>query len=295
MAKVLCFGSLNIDYVYQVDHFVQAGETLASTGLNVYSGGKGLNQSCAFGKAGCETSHAGCIGQDGLFLLDILKESHVNTSLVKVSGDVRTGNAIIQNNKEGNNCILLYPGANFAVTKDYVDEVLSHFEAGDYLILQNEISCLEYLTTSAKKKGLIPVLNPSPYNQAITETVLASADWLILNEIEAMAVTGSTDDSEEALADQLRTHFPGKKIVLTLGGRGSAYLDARSHVHQDIFAVKTVDTTAAGDTFTGYFFAGIIQGWAPEKCLRTASKASSIAVSRKGAAPSIPWAEEVAK
>lgn len=293
MKKILSFGSLNIDYVYRVDHFVRKGETLASSALHVNSGGKGLNQSCALGKAGCPVYHAGIIGKDGAFLLDILKQSNVDTSFVQVSDTIRTGNAVIQNDREGDNCILLYGGANQAVNPAYVDTVLSHFSRGDLIILQNEISSLEYIITKAASMGMITVLNPSPYNEKITSAVLKAANWIILNETEAMGITGSASDDETQLSEQLRQKFPDKKIVLTLGEKGSCYISSSSSIHQDIFKVHALDTTAAGDTFTGYFIAGILQQKSIQDALCFASKASSIAVTRAGAAPSIPWADEV--
>lgn len=125
MNKILNFGSLNIDYVYKLYHIVRKGETITSTALNVYSGGKGLNQSVALGKAGLRTFHAGQIGPDGMFLLDVLKQANVDVSHVRVNDMVRTGNALIQNDKDGDNCIILYPGANRAITKALVDSVLA--------------------------------------------------------------------------------------------------------------------------------------------------------------------------
>lgn len=293
MAKVLCFGSLNIDYVYKVDHFVKKGETISSRALNVYSGGKGLNQSVTLGKAGCEAYHAGLIGEDGKFLLDILCDSGVDVSLVGISEDIRSGNALIQNDAEGDNCIILYPGANFAITAEQAESVLENFGRGDYIVLQNEISELAYIVKRAKEKGMVIVLNPSPMNANLTQDILDAADWMVLNEIEAMQLTGSTGDGEEELTEALRKHFPNARFVLTLGERGSCYIDAERKVRQDIFKTEVVDTTAAGDTYTGYFIAGLLRGWDMEKCLRVAAKASSITVSRAGAAPSVPWMKEV--
>lgn len=293
MPKILSFGSLNIDYVYAVDHFVRRGETLASSALTVNSGGKGLNQSCALGRAGCHVCHAGMIGTDGRFLLDILSNSGVDTSLIRISESVRTGNAIIQNDARGDNCIILYGGANQAVDEAYADEVLSRFSAGDYIVLQNEISCLEYIIKKASELGMITVLNPSPFNDRITPGVLAAADWILLNEIEAKELTGTDSSAERALISALRAVFPEKKIVLTLGMNGSCFIDDVALIHQDIYPVKTVDTTAAGDTFTGYFLSGVINRKDIAECLRTAAKASSIAVSRHGAAGSIPWRKEL--
>ena len=165
--KVLCFGSLNIDYTYRVPHFVHKGETLSSESLEVFSGGKGLNQSVALAKAGVDTYHAGVIGEDGMFLVKVLQEAGVHTELIKIRSDVRTGNAIIQNDHEGDNCILLYGGANQAVTEKQVDETIEKFEKGDFLLIQNEINELSYIVQKAHEKQMKIVLNPSPMNEKI--------------------------------------------------------------------------------------------------------------------------------
>ena len=138
--KVLNFGSLNIDYVYDVDNFVRKGETISSKALKVFCGGKGLNQWVALARGGAEVYQAGMIGKDGQFLLDLLKEVGVNIDNIVIRDDIRTGNAIIQRDKSGDNCIILFAGANRSITKDYVDKVLSGFKEGDYIVLQNEIS-----------------------------------------------------------------------------------------------------------------------------------------------------------
>lgn len=293
MAKVLCFGSLNIDYVYKVEHFVKKGETISSTSLNVFSGGKGLNQSVALGKAGCNTYHAGMIGQDGTFLLDVLKDAGVNTSLTLISDTARTGNAIIQNDSAGDNCIILYPGSNRQITEEMVDMVLDHFEKGDYLILQNEINKLDYITQKAKELGMIIVLNPSPFDEKLTMDILKRADWMVLNEVEASQLTGCDSYEETLLAAALRKSYPDTCFVLTLGINGSCCITAEETVHQDIYPAKTVDTTAAGDTFLGYFVSGLISEKHVKDCMDMAAKASSITVSREGAAPSIPWMHEI--
>ncbi|RGY99611.1 ribokinase [Clostridium sp. AM58-1XD] len=292
--KVLNFGSLNIDYVYRVDHFVGKGETLSSKSLQIFTGGKGLNQSVALGRAGAEVSHAGCIGQDGLFLLDVLQSAGVDVSHVAVLEQIRSGNAIIQNNEEGDNCILLYGGANQAVTREQVDRTLMDFAEGDYLILQNEINELPYIVDRAHEKGMIIVLNPSPMNEKVLELRLEKIDWFILNEIEAGQITGVRERDPDQLITALLEQFPGAKIVLTLGGDGSCYADQERRITQEIYPVDTVDTTAAGDTFTGFFMAEVLHGSSVENALDTAAKAAAIAVSRQGAAPSIPTMEEVA-
>ena len=294
--KVLCFGSLNIDYTYKVEHFVKKGETLSSDGLGVYGGGKGLNQSVALAKAGTEVYHAGAIGQDGMFLLDMLKDAGVHTEYVKVLDEVRTGNAIIQNDKSGDNCILLYGGANQAITREQVDEVMAHFEKGDYIVLQNEINELGYIMEKAHEKGLVTVLNPSPMNEKISTLPLDTVNYFLLNEVEASQILGKEttgDETWEVIAGQLLERFPHASIVLTMGSEGSVFKNQEETVIQPIYKVQAVDTTAAGDTFTGYFIGGILSGLSAKEAMDQAAKASAIAVTRRGAAPSIPVLSEV--
>lgn len=294
--KILSFGSLNIDYVYSVPHFVKKGETLSAKELNVYTGGKGLNQSIALARAGVETYQAGAIGTDGMFLLEQLKEAGVKTDLVKILDDVRTGNAIIQNDDEGDNCIVLFGGANQAITKEQVDEVFKDFTNEDYLLIQNEINELSYIVEKAKEEGMKIILNPSPMNEKIMKLPLDQIDYFILNEIEAMQIL-EMDKPEEIdgkyIASLLHERFKDATIVLTLGSEGSVCISDDEYVEQSIYKVKAIDTTAAGDTYTGYFIAGILNGKTIKESMDIASKASVIAVTRQGAAPSIPVLEEV--
>ena len=294
--KILSFGSLNIDYVYSVPHFVKKGETLSAKELNVYTGGKGLNQSIALARAGVETYQAGAIGTDGMFLLEQLKEAGVKTDLVKILDDVRTGNAIIQNDDEGDNCIVLFGGANQAITKEQVDEVFKDFTNEDYLLIQNEINELSYIVEKAKEEGMKIILNPSPMNEKIMKLPLDQIDYFILNEIEAMQIL-KMDKPEEIdgkyIASLLHERFKDATIVLTLGSEGSVCISDDEYVEQSIYKVKAIDTTAAGDTYTGYFIAGILNGKTIKESMDIASKASAIAVTRQGAAPSIPVSEEV--
>ena len=294
--KILSFGSLNIDYVYSVPHFVKKGETLSAKELNVYTGGKGLNQSIALARAGVETYQAGAIGTDGMFLLEQLKEAGVKTDLVKILDDVRTGNAIIQNDDEGDNCIVLFGGANQAITKEQVDEVFKDFTNEDYLLIQNEINELSYIVEKAKEEGMKIILNPSPMNEKIMKLPLDQIDYFILNEIEAMQIL-EMDKPEEIdgkyIASLLHERFKDATIVLTLGSEGSVCISDDEYVEQSIYKVKAIDTTAAGDTYTGYFIAGILNGKTIKESMDIASKASAIAVTRQGAAPSIPDLEEV--
>lgn len=293
--KILSFGSLNIDHVYKLPHVVMKGETISSRSLNIYPGGKGLNQSIALGKAGASVFHAGAIGEDGKFLVDCLNEAGVDTTFVKIIPGIQSGHAIIQNDDEGDNSILLHGGANQAITKEQVEETFAAFEEGDYLILQNEINELKYIVEKAHEKGMQIVLNPSPMNEIITELPLEYITYFLLNEIEAGQILGKEIEEPEEIIAALAEKFPKAKVVLTLGSDGSVFLDGEKVVKQGIYKVETVDTTAAGDTFTGYFIAGEAKGQEVEKSMDMAARASSIAVSRPGAGVSIPTLDEVEK
>ena len=288
--KILNFGSLNLDYVYAVDHMVKPGETLAASAMEAFCGGKGLNQSIALARAGAQVYHAGLIGEEGEVLKEAVAASGADTSLIKTI-DGKSGHTIIQVDRKGQNCILLYGGTNRRVTCQFADQVLSEFQPGDILLLQNEINQLPYIIDKAYERGLEIILNPSPYDENLDSCDLNKVSMFLLNEIEGEQITGSCRPEE--ILDGLKEKFEGVKVVLTLGSRGAIYQDQDQRCSQGIYPVEAVDTTGAGDTFTGYFIASMIGGEEPQQCLALAAKASAIAVSRKGAAPSIPDREEV--
>ena len=288
--KLLDFGSLNIDHTYQLPHLVRPGETLASDSYHKSEGGKGFNQAVALAKAGQEVYLAGAIGQDGLFLRDYLQELGVHTEHLCVL-DAPTGHAMIQLDTEGQNCIILFGGTNGMITEAMIDEVLADFGAGDYLLLQNEISHVDSIICAAHAKGMHIILNPSPMSPELLTWPLELVEWFILNEIEGADITGKTQPEE--MLDELLRRYPACHVVLTLGERGSVYADATQRMDQSIVSAHTVDTTAAGDTFTGYFIHALLQGETIQQALKTAACASAITVSRPGAGRSIPAAEEV--
>lgn len=291
VARILNFGSLNIDYVYGVSHMVRPGETLAARGRSVYPGGKGLNQSVALARAGARVWHAGLVGPEGDILLDVCREAGVSVEFVGRS-DVPSGHTVIQVDDEGQNSILLFGGANREVDEGFADEVLSHFEPGDYLVLQNEISCLSHIVDAAFERGLVIVLNPSPYDDALDAVDMGKVALLMLNEVEGSQVAGGSTDPGDILR-AIGERYPRASVVLTLGSQGSIYQGEGGRVNQPIYRVDTVDTTAAGDTFTGYFVAAIAAGEPVPVALDRAARASAIAVTRSGAVPSIPTRDEV--
>lgn len=290
--KILNFGSLNIDYVYSVDHFVRGGETTASLGRDQFGGGKGLNQSIALSKSNAAVWHAGSVGaEDSDFLLELLSGAGVHVEYIrKVQGP--SGHAIIQRDQSGQNCILLYGGANQMNDREYIDSVLQNFDSGDFILLQNEINNIEYIMEQSYQKGMKIVFNPSPVDDKLKGYPLAYVDYLILNEIEAAELCAA-EGSPDELLELLLAKYPKAKIVLTLGSEGSVYAEKEERIHQGIYPVKAVDTTAAGDTFTGYFISCMSRGEKPSLALDLAARASAIAVSKAGAGVSIPSWDEV--
>ena len=288
--KILNLGSMNLDYVYNMDHIVKPGETESSTEMNIFLGGKGMNQSVALAKAGAEVYQGGMIGNDGQPFLDACREYGVHSEYIRVV-DAKSGHAIIQIDKDGQNSILLYGGANQMLTKGYVDDVLNYFDSGDILLLQNEVNLLPYIVDQAYGKGMQIALNPSPFNEKLNEVDMSKVSIFLLNEIEGEQITGS--NAPDDILTKLLEMYPKARIVLTLGKDGAVYADAQQKHFQRAFTVKAVDTTAAGDTFTGYFLAGLIEGMEIPQILEISAKASSITVSREGAVPSIPYRREI--
>ncbi|MEG1384208.1 MAG: ribokinase [Oscillospiraceae bacterium] len=292
--KILSLGSLNLDHVYSVEHFVKAGETIASSGMNDFCGGKGLNQSIALSKAGAEVYHAGKIGADGEILRAKLEENGVNVKLLVTEPGVPTGHAIIQLDPKGQNCIIIHSGANGAITEEFIEDAVSHFDKGDIALFQNEISNLDFAIECAAKHGMNVALNPSPMTDSLKNSPsLKYVKWFILNEIEGFDISGEKEP--EKICRAMREKFSDCVVVLTLGKEGVVYYDGITTASHGIYSVPVVDTTAAGDTFAGYFLACTAMGFGIDKILETASKASSLAVSKKGAADSIPTFEQVDK
>ncbi len=289
--KILVFGSLNIDYVYGMPYIVRVGETLSSHNLEVFPGGKGLNQAVALSRAGAAVFLAGSVGEDGRFLLtDCLDRYGVDTRFVRVLPE-RTGHAVIQVDPQGQNSIFLYGGTNQKNDDAYMEEVLSQFGPGDLLLLQNEINLLPALIDRAYARGMILALNPSPFQAELASCPSDKISLLLLNEIEAEGFCGAGTLPE--LVSRLETRFPSSEVVLTLGSRGALCLCRGARTRHGVYRVPVTDTTAAGDTFTGYYLAARAEGIDIPEALRRASVAAALAVSRKGAAVSVPLRDEV--
>lgn len=301
MGRILSLGSINLDEVFSVPHFIRPGETMACRSYERFTGGKGNNQSTALGRAGADVHHAGKIGPDGSSAVEMLKQSGVDVSRVMES-QLPTGRALIQVDEGGQNCIILYGGANRDIAKPDVDAFLEGWGRGDSVLFQNEISALHYAMEEAKRRGLRIFLNPSPADEIIATLPLETVDCLIVNELEGAMLAGmdagagleeSPSFGDEVL-ERLRRRFPHADLVLTLGAAGARWRGA----DEAAFAVPAskvvaVDSTAAGDTFTGYLIAALLRGDAPRSAMGQASAAAGICVTRVGAVPSIPWLREL--
>lgn len=290
---IINFGSLNIDNVYQVEQFVQPGQTITAKGYTVVAGGKGLNQSVAAARAGAEVLHAGAVGTEGRFMAELLREAGVDTSLLReVEGP--SGHTVIEVNAAGQNRIIVYGGANRSMTEDYIERVLAAAQPDDLVLLQNEVNLVPEIMRRAKEKGLRVVFNPSPMPENLNELPLSGISLFMVNELEAAQLAGTAADAEyEATLTALRKKYPHAAVVMTVGADGVLYEDEAERLRLPAFKVQAVDTTAAGDTFCGYFLAAVCAGKSAETALKEASAASAIAVSRAGAAPSVPTADEV--
>jgi len=290
--KILNFGSLNIDLVYQVDHIVRPGETIASASHQIFAGGKGANQSAALARAGALVYHAGQIGAEGQWLWKKLQNLGVDMQFTQtVEG--HTGHALIQVEKGGQNSIVLYPGVNTTQSRTFIDSVLNAFTRGDILLLQNEINEIPYLMEQAAQRGMRIALNPAPFSPEVLAYPLERVEFLIVNETEAEGLVGQSaiEDLPSALSERL----PKAQILLTLGEKGVYYRSPQQQFHVEALRVKAVDTTAAGDTFTGYFLAAIAENKPVEAALVGATHAAALCVMQAGAMDSIPIKKYVGK
>ena len=287
---VCCFGSLNIDRVYALAHIVRPGETISSTDYAIHAGGKGLNQSVALARTDLTVAHAGKIGTEGLFLRDILDQAGVDTSRVIVDEHSVTGHAIIQVESSGQNSILLFGGANQSITADERKSVWDSLPAGSLVLFQNELNDTDILIREAHERGFKVAFNAAPMNEAAKSCPYELVDFLFVNETEAEALTDETD-ADRQLA-KLAGLCPGI-VILTLGSKGARVAHGGKTYAHGIFPVRAVDTTAAGDTYTGFFLAAYLDSGSIPEAMALAAKASALTVTRPGAAESIPTLDEV--
>jgi ribokinase len=288
--KVFNYGSINIDHIYRVGDFVRPGETLASDNYRMMLGGKGANQSIALVKAGVQVQHIGRISDSDEWICQKFQGYGIGAYCLQLV-DEPTGHAIIQVSDAGENSILLHGGANQSNSLGNLAEYISNGESGDWLLLQNECNLTADALTLAKNQDMTVAFNPAPMSDEVREMPLDCVDYLIVNEIEAADLLNQADislDQPEILLEQLHNRYPTLKLVLTLGEKGVMYKDTEQTLAVAAKKVDPVDTTAAGDTFIGYFIQQAMNGASIKEALDVASKASAITVQTLGASESIP-------
>ncbi|SLN24719.1 Ribokinase [Pseudoruegeria aquimaris] len=278
-------GSINADHVYSVPHLPGPGETLAADSLNIGLGGKGTNQSVAAARAGSHVVHIGAVGADGAWARERIAGYGVNVDHVAtVQGP--TGHAIINVDAGGENAIVLLKGANFAFDPALVEAALAHAGVGDVLLLQNETAHQAEAARIARSKGVRVVYSAAPFSVEAVKAVLPHVDLLAMNEIEAAQLSEALGTTPEAL------EVP--ETLITQGAKGAVWRAASGERHVVAsFSVTPKDTTAAGDTFAGYFAAACEQGLAVPEAMRLAAGAAALKVTRAGAADAIPTRAEV--
>lgn len=289
--KIFNLGSINIDHVYQVPHFVRPGETLGSVGYRRFAGGKGHNQSVALARAGVAPVHIGAVGADGDWLVTGLEKEGVDTRHI-LRGCGATGHAVIQVNAAGENAIVLHGGANQSLRPGDLETVLAEEGAeGDLLLLQLETNLAGEGMRMAAARGMRVVLNPAPLSPQVTELPLETVHLFVVNETEGRGLSGEREPS--GILDRMAERFPGAATLLTLGERGAWISADGERCFAPALSVRAVDTTAAGDTFLGYFLAAWTQGRPPAEALARATRAAALCVTRPGAADSIPRHTEI--
>ncbi|WP_300584293.1 ribokinase [Marivita sp.] len=279
-------GSINADLFYQVPHLLAPGETLASTEHSRGLGGKGANMSVAIARAAARAVHIGAVGSDGRWAVERLLEYGVDTRNI-VELDVPTGHAVIMVDDHGENAILLYPGANRALTETHIASALAVATEADTFVFQNETSAQIEGATLASSKGMRVVYAAAPFDAHSVEAVLPMLDILVMNAIEAQQLT-------DALGVAL-TDLPVRDVIVTLGGDGCRWVNTDDGTDKTFPAIPVtpVDTTGAGDTFTGFLVAGLDRGLPMEQAISLGQQAGAIMVTRHGTADVIPDLKDI--
>ncbi len=277
-------GSINADFVYAVPHIPAPGETLAATGRQVFLGGKGANTSVAAARAGAHVQHIGAVGHDGAWAIERLLEYGVDTQFI-IMLDIETAQAMIAVDPNGENAIILHPGANAEIPQAVMQEALSVAQTGDWFVTQNETNLQRTGAMLAKKMGLKVGYLAAPFDSDRVQAVLEYLDFLILNQVEAAQLKAATGADPSALGVT--------DVIVTLGADGADWYHNGAKHHFEAIPVTPVDTTGAGDTFAGYVLAGLDRGLPMAQAISLAMKAAAVMVTRHGTADAIPDLSEV--
>ncbi len=306
--EVIVAGSLNMDLVVRVPRWPQAGETLAGTDFNTFLGGKGYNQALAATRAGSRVAMIGKLGQDafGEQFAAALKENGLDSQHVLRTAEATTGIANIVVEPDGTNRIIVVPGANGSLSAAEVEAAEAAFNGAKVLLLQLETPLASNLAAArlARAAGVKVLLTPAPVpTEPLPPELLELVDILLPNEVEVFQLAGIAPSAgpdeglpEAVAARRLLEQGPGA-VLVTLGARGAAYFVRESLpeplYHVPGFSVKVVDTTAAGDAFTGALAAALAQGQPIQAAIRQANAGGALACTRPGSGASLPHAADI--
>jgi ribokinase len=300
LKKVTVIGSLNIDHVLKVRNLPDRGETIISGSYQLKCGGKGANQAAAIGRLGVEVNMIGKIGGDeaGRMQLESLGSSGVDTGGIIISKDQKTGAAFITVEETGENTIVLYPGTNGQLMIGDIEQKKNLILDSDAVVLQMEVPVetnMEVIKFSKENSKKI-ILSLAPAME-IDRKVLGMVDYLLVNEVEIKFLCGTEFDLEnigKSIMELRKTYK--NNIIVTLGESGSILIEGSGKVHrQPAYRVSAVDSTGAGDAFTGGFILGLSMGFSLPECIEIGNAAGAFSVTRLGAQPSLPFREDLEK
>ena len=285
--SVFNLGSINVDNVYRVPHIPGPGETLAATAFTRGLGGKGANMSVAVARAAARAIHIGAVGSDGGWCVERLMEYGVDTRHIATVASGQTGHANIAVADDGENQIVTFGGANQQISDAMIGSALAEAGPGDTLLIQNETNGQVKAAQMARDLGLRVVYAAAPFEAKTVSDIAEYADYLVLNAVEA-------EQLRTALGVELTARVIGH-VVVTMCSEGSGGIDVASgsYVLIPALPVTPVDTTGAGDTFTGYLVAGLDRGMPMEQALRLATQAGALMVTRHGTADVIPDLKDI--
>lgn len=299
MNKVTVVGSLNVDTTMKIKRMPLPGETIAAMGKSSAAGGKGANQAVSAARSGAQTSFVGEVGKDngGQMMLKDLQDNGIDVSGIRENDQVGTGSAAILLDENGQNSILVYGGANQQLSVEDVEAAKKQIVSADFVVAQFETPQAATLRAFqlAKENGVTTILNPAPA-QKIDPAVLKLTDLIIPNETESSALTGIiiTDETSMLMSAAKFAQMGVRNLIITVGAKGAFYCTQDGYNFIPAFKVDAVDTTAAGDTFIGALSSQLKQDMSNiEKALVYAQRASSLAVQKMGALPSIPTKDQI--
>ncbi|WP_432664285.1 ribokinase [Wukongibacter baidiensis] len=295
---ITVIGSLNMDLVTRVKVMPRIGETLIGKNYMQIPGGKGANQADAIAKLGSKVKMIGLVGDDGFGndLISSLTEDGVDVSHIKKLKDATTGIAVIMVNDEGENSIVVIPGANFELTPEHIDDSIEAIKGSDIVVTQLEtpVDTVRYALKRAKELGKYTILNPAPAAK-LDDELISYIDLLTPNETELEVLSGVKIETESDILAGARVLMNKgvKELIVTMGEKGALYVNDKENNVYPAHKVEPVDTTAAGDSFTGGIAVALSEGKSMEEAIKFATKVGAITVTREGAQSSLPTREEV--